>query len=131
MTIVFKHPSRVKISPYRITAKVAKELEITAPKTEGKQESKPNGPNNMQKMAHELMKRGLVSLYHKTTGLEFGEEDQGTYWHYRKKTMPYHIDYVFVPMTWFANMVSFEIGNFQDWCAPGFSDHAPLTAEFT
>ena len=28
-------------------------------------------------------------------------------------------------------MVSFEIGNFEDWCTPGFSDHAPLIAEFS
>jgi exodeoxyribonuclease-3 len=91
---------------------------------------RPNGPNNMQVVADALMKRGLVSVYHKKTGLEFGAEEQGTYWHYRKRTMPYHIDYVFVPMTWFANMVSFEIGNFDDWCAPGYSDHAPLIAEF-
>ncbi len=42
--------------------------------------------------------------------------------------MPYHIDYVFVPTTWLENMVSFEIGSFEDWC--DISDHAPLVAEF-
>jgi exonuclease III len=47
------------------------------------------------------------------------------------QAMPYHIDYVFVPTTWFANMVSFEIGNFEEWCATGLSDHAPLIAEFS
>lgn len=46
------------------------------------------------------------------------------------RIMPYHSGYIFVPATWFENMVSFEIGKFEDWCAPGFSDHAPLTAEF-
>jgi hypothetical protein len=92
---------------------------------------KPNGPNNMRTIADELMKRGVVSLYHKTTGLEFGAEERATYWHYRKQAMPYHIDYVFVPTTWLTNMVSFEIGNFEDWCATGFSDHAPLIAEFS
>ena len=25
---------------------------------------------------------------------------------------------------------SFEIGNFEEWCATGLSDHAPLIAEF-
>jgi hypothetical protein len=55
---------------------------------------------------------------------------RGTYWQYRNRVMPYHIDYIFVPATWFENMVSFEIGKFEDWCAPGFGDHAPLTAEF-
>jgi hypothetical protein len=31
---------------------------------------------------------------------------------------------------WLKNMVSFDIGSFDDWCAPGLSDHAPLSAEF-
>jgi exodeoxyribonuclease-3 len=92
---------------------------------------KPNGPNNMQIIAQELMKRGLVSLYHKTTGLDFGAEVRATYWQYRNQAMPYHIDYIFVPTPWLENMVSFEIGNFEDWCTPGFSDHAPLIAEFS
>jgi exodeoxyribonuclease-3 len=90
---------------------------------------KPDGPNNMALIARELMKRGLVSLYHKTMGLEFGAEERGTYWQYRNRAMPYHIDYIFVPTPWFESMVSFEIGNFEDWCA--FSDHAPLVAEFS
>jgi endonuclease/exonuclease/phosphatase family metal-dependent hydrolase len=89
---------------------------------------KPNGPNNMQIIAHELMKRGLISLYHRTEGLEFGAEQRATYWQYRNREMPYHIDYIFVPATWFESMVSFQIGNFEDRCA--FSDHAPLVAEF-
>jgi exodeoxyribonuclease III len=91
---------------------------------------RPNGPNNMQIIARELVKRGLVSLYHRTEGLQFGAEQRGTYWQYRNRAMPYHIDYIFVPTTWSETMVSFEIGNFEDWCAPGFSDHAPLIAEF-
>jgi exodeoxyribonuclease-3 len=89
---------------------------------------KPKGPNNMELIARELMKRGLVSLYHITTGLDFGAEVRATYWQYRNQEMPYHIDYIFVPTTWFESMVSFKIGNFEDWCA--FSDHAPLVAEF-
>jgi exodeoxyribonuclease III len=89
---------------------------------------RPDGPNNMQLIAQELMKRGLVSLYHRTEGLEFGAEVRATYWQYRNRTKAYHIDYVFVPTTWLENLVSFEIGNFEDW--KGFSDHAPLIAEF-
>jgi hypothetical protein len=77
---------------------------------------KPNGPNNMELIARELMKRGLVSLYHRTEGLEFGAEQRETYWQYRNREMPYHIDYIFVPMTWFESMVSFDIGNFEEWC---------------
>ena len=91
---------------------------------------KPNGPNNMARISQELLERGLVSLYHHGTGLPFGGEAQGTYWQYRDQMKPYHIDYIFVPTAWLKNMVSFDIGSFDDWCAPGLSDHAPLSAEF-
>jgi hypothetical protein len=90
---------------------------------------KLGGPNNMAVIGQELMKRGLVSLYHKTTGLGFGAEVTNTYWQYRNREMSYHIDYIFVPTTWLENLVSFEIGAFEDWCATGLSDHAPLIAE--
>jgi exonuclease III len=89
---------------------------------------RPNGPNNMLRITQELMNRGLVSLYHNMTGLPFGSEIQATYWHYRIK--PYHIDYIFVPTTWLKNLISFEIGKFEEWCQNGLSDHAPLIAEF-
>ena len=91
---------------------------------------KPNGPNNMARINQELLKRGLVSLYHHGTGLSFGAEAQGTYWHHWDRMKPYHIDYIFVPTAWLKTMGSFDIGSFDDWCAPGLSDHAPLSAEF-
>jgi hypothetical protein len=90
---------------------------------------RPNGPNNMARISQELMKRGLVSLYHSRSGLAFGAEAQATYWQYRNRTKPYHIDYIFVPTDWLKHLVSFEIGTFEDWFQ--HSDHAPLSAEFT
>jgi Endonuclease/Exonuclease/phosphatase family len=89
---------------------------------------RPNGPNNMARISQELMKRGLVSLYHSQSGLAFGAEVQGTYWQYRNRMKPYHIDYIFVPTAWLENMVSFELGTFDVWWR--LSDHAPLIAEF-
>jgi exodeoxyribonuclease III len=89
---------------------------------------KPNGPNNMVRIADELMARSLVSLYHQQTGESFGAETCSTYWHYRKN--PYHIDYIFVPRSWLSDLVSFEIGSFEAWCRTKLSDHAPLIAEF-
>jgi exodeoxyribonuclease III len=89
---------------------------------------KPNGPNNMLRIADELSGRGLVSLYHNKTGESFGAETYGTYWHHRRN--PYHIDYIFVPRAWLNRLVSFEVGTFEGWCQSGLSDHAPLIAEF-
>jgi hypothetical protein len=91
---------------------------------------KPDGPNNMSVLAQELAKRQLVSLYHHGSGEAFGSELRGTYWHYRRANMPYHIDYLFVPITWLRDLVSFDLGDYDVWCARGLSDHAPLSAEF-
>jgi len=91
---------------------------------------KPNGPNNMSVIAQELVGRGLVSLYHHHTGDASGGELRGTYWHYRRREMPYHIDYLFVPMTWLKDLAAFELGDYDAWCASRLSDHAPLSAEF-
>ena len=91
---------------------------------------RPNGPNNMVRIAGELMKRGLVSLYHHKTGLPFGAEVQATYWYWHRRTKPHHIDYIFVPTAWLKHLVSFEIGTFDNWCETSLSDHAPLIAEF-
>jgi hypothetical protein len=44
--------------------------------------------------------------------------------------MPYHIDYLFVPTAWLKDLVSFDLGDYDAWCASGLSDHAPLSAEF-
>jgi hypothetical protein len=91
---------------------------------------KLDGPNNMLRIARELVDRGLVSLYHQQTGLPFGKEAQHTYWHWRRREKPYHIDYIFVPNTWLKDRISFEIGTFDEWCFTRRSDHAPLIAEF-
>jgi exodeoxyribonuclease-3 len=92
---------------------------------------RPNGPNNMSVIAQELARRELVSLYHHGTGNDFGSEQHATYWHYRRRDMPYHIDYLFVPMTWLKNLLSFELGDYHAWCGSGLRDHAPLSAEFS
>jgi hypothetical protein len=85
----------------------------------------------MSVLAQELSSRHLVSLYHHNTGNAFGSEMRGTYWHYRRRDMPYHVDYLFVPITWLKNLLSFELGDYDAWCASGLSDHAPLSAEFS
>jgi hypothetical protein len=50
---------------------------------------------------------------------------------YRRWEMPYHIDYLFVPMVWLQNLLSFELGDYDSWCGSGLSDQAPLSAEFS
>lgn len=91
---------------------------------------KPNGPNNMSEITKQLTERDLVSLYHHRSGDPFGAERQSTYWYWRRRERPYHIDYIFVSRAMVQKLIAFEIGTFEDWCLSGLSDHAPLIAEF-
>jgi hypothetical protein len=51
-----------------------------------------------------------------------GAETRPTYYFYRHKDKPFHIDYVFVPKTWRLGAV--EFGSFQEW--GNLSDHSHL-----
>lgn len=70
---------------------------------------------------------GLVSAYHRFEGVDFGKENDATYFQAKQSNRPYHIDYCFVPST--AHVSSVEVGRWEQWCQPkiGPSDHAPLT----
>jgi exodeoxyribonuclease III len=41
----------------------------------------------------------------------------------------YHIDYVFLPSAWLANVTHFEVGRFADRCGNGLSDHVPIVLD--
>jgi hypothetical protein len=73
---------------------------------------------------------GLVSAWHAVRGERHGEESVPTlYWRDRIKDGPtYHIDYVFLPMSW-VDKVRVEIGTFENWCIAGLSDHAPVVVD--
>ncbi len=69
-------------------------------------------------------KLGLVSAWHHSTGEALGEETRPTYYHRRKESDPFHIDYCFLPETWTDRLTGVEVGSFEDWPQ---SDHRPLT----
>lgn len=86
--------------------------------------------NHMTKVA--LLERlGLVSAYHTLRGEAQGEETIPThYWRDRRRDGPtYHIDYIFAPAAWMANVSEFQVGSFEDWIGNGLSDHVPLLIE--
>jgi exodeoxyribonuclease III len=72
---------------------------------------------------------GLVSTYHESRGVPHGGEPEPTlYWRDRRRDGPtFHIDFCFVPRTW--NVASVEVGSFDEWVAPGLSDHVPLVVD--
>jgi len=78
-----------------------------------------------------LERYGLVSAYHHARGESQGAETEPTlYWRDRLKDGPtYHIDYVFLPRDWAADIREMSVGGFDEWCGAGLSDHVPLLVE--
>lgn len=70
-----------------------------------------------------LKDRGISSVYHNYLGENFGKESQYTFYQYKDKSKPYHIDYCFASEHFEINKV--EIGKYTDWIQ--YSDHMPLS----
>jgi exodeoxyribonuclease-3 len=68
---------------------------------------------------------GLISAYHAHHEEKQGAETRPTYYFYRHKDKPFHIDYVFVPKGW--RLGSVEVGSFQEWGQ--LSDHVPVVVD--
>lgn len=78
-----------------------------------------------------LERYGLVSAYHHARGEAQGAEREPThYWRDRRKDGPtYHIDYIFLPRAWAADIREMSVGGFEAWCGAGLSDHVPIVVE--
>jgi endonuclease/exonuclease/phosphatase (EEP) superfamily protein YafD len=74
-----------------------------------------------------LEKRRLASAYHHFFSELQGEETQPTYYFYHHKNRPYHIDYVFLPHHWVAQIQSVEVGSHAAWSK--LSDHVPISVD--
>jgi exodeoxyribonuclease-3 len=74
---------------------------------------------------------GLVSAYHLATGEDQGAETTATlYWRDRRRDgHRYHVDYTFIPEGWGHLLQNVQVGDFEDWVAPGLSDHVPLIVD--
>jgi hypothetical protein len=65
---------------------------------------------------------GLISAYHTHHEEKQGAEMRPTYYFYRHRDKPSHIDYGFVPNSW--KLGSVEVGSFREW--EELSDHVPV-----
>jgi len=70
-----------------------------------------------------LVDVGLTSLYHREKSEEQGKETTPTFYMYRKKEKPYHIDYVYLPEK-ILETASIDVGCPDQWLQ--YSDHMPL-----
>ncbi len=71
----------------------------------------------------------IKSCYHHFNNEKFGEETTPTYFHNRKKQMPFHLDYCFATIDVLERAREFCIKDGEDWNE--ISDHFPLIIELT
>jgi exodeoxyribonuclease-3 len=92
---------------------------------------KPSSKRNHAQTVGALADLGLVSAYHHDREVvQGGEMDPTHYWRDRKKDGPrFHIDYIFLPQSWAANLNEVIVGTFEEWCGRRLSDHVPLVAD--
>lgn len=83
---------------------------------------------NHSHVVDHLQKKGITSSYHLYYKQIQGSEQHPTYYLYRHKEKPYHIDYCFVSGDLANKIQSVEIGDFDLWKA--FSDHVPVMVTF-
>jgi len=94
---------------------------------------RPGRRNNHVTKVRLLSQMGLASAYHHLRREAHGQETIPThYWRDRREDGPtHHIDYVFLPSAWLANVTHLEVGRFADWCGSGMSDHVPIVLDLS
>jgi exodeoxyribonuclease III len=74
-----------------------------------------------------LKERNIYSLYHLQNSVNHGEEKDSTFFMYRKKDRPYHVDYCFVSKQILNNGYNLILGPVDEWI--DLSDHLPMVIE--
>lgn len=83
----------------------------------------PTGLNHSSLVAR-LGDLELESAYHSSRKEPHGEEKEPTFYFYRRKSIPYHLDYCFIPRPWLPKLREVGIGSWKDWRKE--SDHTPV-----
>ncbi|MEP7109476.1 MAG: hypothetical protein ABI760_15895 [Ferruginibacter sp.] len=86
-----------------------------------------------RKISHSMVVEKLTTLnifstYHKHLDLDQGVEEHPTYFMYRHKNRPYHIDYCFASADLITKLENVEVGTHDQWT--DYSDHIPLIVSF-
>jgi len=75
-----------------------------------------------------LSQKKIRSVYHHFYKQKQGKEIHPTFFTYRHKDKPYHLDYCFASEYFIKRLKHVEVGTYDQWTA--YSDHKPLIAEF-
>ena len=82
---------------------------------------------NHMDVVNKLHELKITSLYHKQNQIEHGKEPEPTFYMYRKKEKPYHIDYCFSSENLFKKGFNFKVGKYENWS--DLSDHVPIIVD--
>lgn len=89
---------------------------------------KPKREGNHSTVVEFLATKGIHSTYHKFHNQTQGKERHSTWFMYRHKNKPYHLDYCFASKDLIKKLKHVEVGMHKDWCK--HSDHTPLIVSF-
>jgi len=89
---------------------------------------KKNRLSNHSYVVEALEAKGTFSTYHIHHKQVQGQEQHPTYFMYRHRNKPYHIDYCFASAAMIEQLHSVEIGEYDAWIK--YSDHVPVMIKF-
>jgi exodeoxyribonuclease III len=89
---------------------------------------KPRRVGNHSTVVKHLEAKKIYSVYHTHYTKEQGKESHPTYYLYRHKDKPYHLDYCFASIDLMSHLQTVEVGDFDFW--KSYSDHVPLIISF-
>ncbi|MDR6940666.1 endonuclease/exonuclease/phosphatase family protein [Mucilaginibacter pocheonensis] len=80
--------------------------------------------SNHSSLVQRLEEKGIYSSYHLHYKQVQGQEQHSTFYLYRHKDKPYHLDYCFMSADIAERLTSVEVGDYDYWMK--YSDHVPL-----
>jgi exodeoxyribonuclease III len=89
---------------------------------------KPRREGNHSTVVSLLASKKIASVYHKYFSQTQGKESHPTFYLYKNRNKPYHLDYCFVSSDLMSSLSSVEVGDFDSWVK--YSDHVPLILDF-
>jgi exodeoxyribonuclease III len=89
---------------------------------------KKHRASNHSNVVKLLDEKGIFSLYHLHHNQIQGKEQHPTFYMYRHKNKPYHIDYCFASADLASKLISVEVGDYDSWIT--LSDHVPFIVTF-
>lgn len=89
---------------------------------------KPRRKGNHSDVVEALCQKRIYSTYHQYFQQVQGKEMHPTFYLYKNREKPYHLDYCFVSEDMIKKLQSVEVGDYISWKL--YSDHVPLVVTF-